>query len=56
MRCRQLSFHAQRFTFGTPTRANRANVERTRAAWKLRLLWLFRYSGGDSDRLEEVEH
>ena len=32
------------------------DVERTRAAWKLRLLWLFRYSGGDSDRLEEVEH
>ncbi|HUR28180.1 MAG TPA: hypothetical protein VM509_08330, partial [Planctomycetota bacterium] len=28
--------------------------ERTPAAWSLRLLWLFRFSGGDADALEEV--
>ena len=29
--------------------------ERTPAAWRLRLLWLIRLSGGDADRLESVE-
>jgi hypothetical protein len=29
--------------------------ESTRAAWKLRLLWLFWFAGGDSDRLERAE-
>jgi hypothetical protein len=29
-------------------------VESTRAAWRLRLLWIFRFSGGDAGRLEEV--
>jgi hypothetical protein len=28
--------------------------ESTPAAWRLRLLWLFRFSGGDADRLESV--
>ena len=28
--------------------------ESTRAAWAVRLLWLIRFSGGDSDRLEEL--
>ena len=27
----------------------------TAAAWEWRILWLFRFSGGDADRLEEVE-
>lgn len=29
--------------------------EHTPAAWRLRLLWLLRFSGGDADRLENVE-
>jgi C-terminal processing protease CtpA/Prc len=29
--------------------------ERTRAAWRLRFLWLFSFSGGDADRLEELD-
>jgi C-terminal processing protease CtpA/Prc len=29
--------------------------ESTPAAWRLRLLWLFRMSGGDADRLESVD-
>ena len=29
--------------------------ESTQAAWRLRLLWLIRFSGGDADRLESVE-
>jgi C-terminal processing protease CtpA/Prc len=29
--------------------------ERTPAAWRLRLFWLLRFSGGDADRLESVE-
>lgn len=29
--------------------------ERTPAAWRLRLLWLIRLSGGDADRLESLE-
>lgn len=29
--------------------------ERTQAAWRLRLLWFFGISGGDSDRLVEVD-
>ena len=28
--------------------------ERTRVAWRLRLLWLLSFSGGDADRLEEL--
>lgn len=30
------------------------NYKSTKVAWKLRLLWLFQFKGGDSDRLEEV--
>jgi C-terminal processing protease CtpA/Prc len=29
--------------------------ERTPAAWRVRFLWLFRFAGGDADRLESVE-
>lgn len=29
-------------------------LQRTRAAWSIRLLWLFKISGGDADRLEEI--
>ena len=29
--------------------------EKTPAAWRVRLLWLIRFSGGDADRLESVE-
>lgn len=29
--------------------------ESTRAAWELRILWLIRFSGGDADRLLEVD-
>jgi hypothetical protein len=29
-------------------------LERTPAAWSLRLLWLLRFSGGDADHLQEV--
>jgi len=29
--------------------------ESTKAAWKTRILWIFSFSGGDSDRLEEEE-
>lgn len=29
--------------------------EKTKVAWKFRFLWFFRFSGGDSDRLEAVE-
>ena len=29
--------------------------ERTPAAWRLRLLWLFDFAGGDTDRLERIE-
>jgi hypothetical protein len=27
----------------------------TRAAWRMRLLWLFSFGAGDSDRLIEVD-
>ncbi len=30
------------------------HYESTRAAWAVRLLWLIKFSGGDSDRLEEL--
>ncbi len=31
------------------------HFERTRVAWRLRLLWLISISGGEADRLEEVD-
>lgn len=29
--------------------------ERTSAAWRMTLLWLFSFGGGDADRLQEVD-
>jgi C-terminal processing protease CtpA/Prc len=31
------------------------NLRRTPVAWSVRLLWIFSFSGGDADRLEEVK-
>ena len=28
---------------------------RSSAAWELRLFWLFKFRGGDADRIEEIE-
>jgi C-terminal processing protease CtpA/Prc len=50
------------FTFERERDASRLSVllglvawQRTPAAWRLRLAWLFTLSGGDSDRLEVIE-
>lgn len=48
------SYERSRRASETSLLAGAFRLQRTPTAWSLRLLWLFRFSGGDADRLEEV--
>ena len=49
------SYEHTRKTSETSALLGLFKLERTSAAWSLRLLWLIHFSGGDADRLVEVD-
>ena len=48
------SFERERDATTTSVLLGLLRIRRTKAAWDVRLLWLFSFGAGDSDRLEEV--